>query len=573
MNDDRITQRPAQRLHPFGSNALLVEFTTDDLTTDPMLPQRVAEVLRAEWSGDPSLGTSIIDAIPAEDAALIRFIDAIDEKRLDRLDRLIDDVIAATASMRMTARQESVAQESVAIVIPVIYDGGDLADVARACGMSEDHVIELHSSTEFIVAFCGFSPGFAYLTGLPDALHLPRRRTPRTRVPAGSLAIAEHYCAVYPRESPGGWHLIGRTDQVLFDPDHAEPMLLSPGTTVRFTPVTERLEAATDPARHTRARPPADPHPGMADPSSSPSARIEQTGVSCLIEDLGRPGWGHLAISESGAWDRRSHRLAQRLVGNPEDAAGLECVAGGLTLQALDSLTIAVTGAPGPAWIMRAGSAIAIASHTPVYLAAGEELRIGMATSGLRRYVAVRGGIHATDTLGSRSTDTLSGLGPAVITAGALVHLDRPHLPIPGADATAPDPVSTEAGVIPTANWSMLHPATRDHLSTGAFHVSPASDRVGVRLAGPAARWLTDSQVTPRSRPMVRGAVQLPPDGQPVVFGPDHPATGGYPIIGVLADPDQPAQWAPGVTVRLREVVPFLLAPRAASSTGRAADS
>lgn len=568
MNDDRLTQRPAQRMHAYGRAALLIEFTPEELTIDPMLPQRVAEVLRVEWGGNLSLGISILDAVPAEDVTLIRFTDAFDEKRLDRFAGLIDDVIATTASMRMTAKQES-----ADVVIPVSYDGADLADVAHSCGMSVDHVIESHITTDFTVAFCGFSPGFAYLTDLPDALHLPRRRTPRTRVPTGSVAIAEHYCAVYPRESPGGWHLIGRTDQIMFDPDHAEPALLSPGTTVRFAPVTERIEVAINPAPANKALPPVNQPSAMTDPSSPPSARIEQTGVSCLIQDLGRPGWGHLAISESGAWDRRSHRLAQRLVGNPEDAAGLECVAGGLALQALDSITVAVTGAPGPVWIMRDGSANAMASHTPVYLAAGDELRIGMAASGLRRYVAIRGGIRTADTLGSRSTDTLSGLGPAAIKAGALVHLGRPHLPIPGADAAAPDPASTEAGVIPTANWSLLHPATREHLSTGAFHVSPASDRVGVRLTGPDARWLTDSQVTQRSRPMVRGAIQLPPDGQPVVFGPDHPATGGYPIIGVLADPDQPAQWAPGVTVRLREVVPFLLAPRAASSTGRAADS
>jgi KipI family sensor histidine kinase inhibitor len=120
------------------------------------------------------------------------------------------------------------------VEIAVRYDGADLAEVAHACSLSVERVISLHSDADYEVSFCGFAPGFAYLTGLPSELHLPRRSSPRMRVPAGSVAIAATYSAVYPRESPGGWHLLGTTQASLWDVTRALPALLQPGTRVRF---------------------------------------------------------------------------------------------------------------------------------------------------------------------------------------------------------------------------------------------------------------------------------------------------------------------------------------------------
>lgn len=120
------------------------------------------------------------------------------------------------------------------IVVPVVYDGDDLVDVADRAGMDVAEVIAAHAGATYTAAFCGFSPGFAYLTGLPAALRLPRRSTPRPRVPAGSVAIAGDLSAVYPTASPGGWHLLGRTDLVLFDASRSRPALIAPGATVRF---------------------------------------------------------------------------------------------------------------------------------------------------------------------------------------------------------------------------------------------------------------------------------------------------------------------------------------------------
>jgi KipI family sensor histidine kinase inhibitor len=126
------------------------------------------------------------------------------------------------------------------VEIAVRYDGDDLHAVAAETGLAPHHVVEVHASVTYTVAFCGFAPGFAYLTGLDQRLHLPRLSTPRTRVPAGSVAIAAEYAGVYPRSSPGGWRLLGRTDADLFDPDRREPALLTPGTRVRFVPQGRR---------------------------------------------------------------------------------------------------------------------------------------------------------------------------------------------------------------------------------------------------------------------------------------------------------------------------------------------
>lgn len=199
------------RLLPIGPSAVLVE-------EPPGGP--------ASWSLDlRSLGLSgITDIVPAARTVLIRCDSAA--------------TLAAT-TLRfsdVTGMSASVVRHRDTVMVPVRYDGADLEKVARTIGVTTDEVIALHSGVTYDVAFCGFAPGFGYLRGLPDKLHLPRRATPRTRVPAGSVAIASEYSAVYPNVSPGGWHLLGSTDVVLFDPLREPPALLGPGVLVEFEP-------------------------------------------------------------------------------------------------------------------------------------------------------------------------------------------------------------------------------------------------------------------------------------------------------------------------------------------------
>lgn len=198
------------RVLPMGPTAVLVE----DLDAPPAV---VGEAVRR-------LGLAgVVDIVPAAETLLIT---------VDRQEA-VDTVVAALPAAE---HREADQGDTRPVEIPVVYDGDDLAEVAERSGLSTADVIERHAGATFRVAFCGFSPGFAYLDGLPPELHLARRATPRTRVPAGSVAIAAGFSAVYPTASPGGWHLIGRTDVVLFDVHAEPPARLTPGTSVRFVP-------------------------------------------------------------------------------------------------------------------------------------------------------------------------------------------------------------------------------------------------------------------------------------------------------------------------------------------------
>ena len=179
----------------------------------------------AGWAlGLRALGAhGVVDVVPAAETVLVT---CVDRAALLALGDVLGDVVPLATR----------ADGGGVVTIPVRYDGADLADVAAAAGLTTTEVVELHSSAAYVAAFCGFSPGFAYLRGLPAALQLPRRSTPRTVVPAGSVAIASEYAAVYPRASPGGWHLLGTTDVVMFDPSMDPPAVIQPGTRVRFTP-------------------------------------------------------------------------------------------------------------------------------------------------------------------------------------------------------------------------------------------------------------------------------------------------------------------------------------------------
>ena len=198
------------RTLPMGPNAALFE----QMTAAPAL---VGEALRR-------LGLAgVVDIVPAAETLLVT---------VDRPGRL-EAVIEAVRSVEHLRADEP---ERHLIEIPVDYDGADLAEVAERLGLPIDEVIRRHARATYRVAFCGFAPGFAYLEGLPGELHLPRRQTPRTRVPAGAVAIAAGFSAVYPTASPGGWHLLGSTDIALFDVHADPPALLTPGSTVRFVP-------------------------------------------------------------------------------------------------------------------------------------------------------------------------------------------------------------------------------------------------------------------------------------------------------------------------------------------------
>jgi biotin-dependent carboxylase-like uncharacterized protein len=272
---------------------------------------------------------------------------------------------------------------------------------------------------------------------------------------------------------------------------------------------------------------------------------VLRTGLLATVQDLGRPGYAHVGVPRSGALDPPALKLANRLVGNPESAAAVELAYGGASFRAHESLSCAVTGAPVPVTINGRPVPYGVALQVPC----GAVLGLGAASYGVRSYLAIGGGIAVPQVLGSRSTDTLSGLGPAPLRAGDLLPLGEP---VGLASTVSFTPSSVAAGEIrlrarlgPRADW-FTEP---DSLFRSSWQVG-VGDRIGVRLIGAELSRAITGELA--SEGLIAGAVQVPGDGQPLVFLADHPTTGGYPVIAAVHPADLPliAQARVGVSLR-----------------------
>ncbi len=530
------------RVLAMGDAAVLVELADLDAVL-----AHAAAIEAAGWPGVvdvvPGARTVVVTVRPGTDlGALRRDIQTLDVAPID-------------------------AADGETVEIPVVYDGPDLAEVAELTGLDADEVVAAHTGTPWRVGFGGFAPGFAYLTDGDPRLNVERRSEPRTSVPPGAVGLAGEFSGIYPRSSPGGWQLIGRTDAPLWDVTRTPPALLTPGAQVRFVarPGAEAqsqdgASAAMGP-RAATAEPQPAPPAAMAERAAAavglavvPRRALEvvEVGPLALVQDLGRPGHAAVGVPRSGAADRAALCLANRLVANDDEgAAAIEVLLGGLALRAHGLRTVALAGAPAPATV----DGTPVAHHSVVTLRPGQTLALGPPPTGLRTYLAVRGGLTVDDVLGSVAGDTLSGLGPAPLQPGDVLAVGpEPEHPwlldlAPVAPPTG-GTVTLRAIPGPRADWV----ADPTALTRTTWTVSSRSDRVGMRLEGQALR-RTDRRELP-SEGMVRGAIQVPPGGEPVVFLADHPVTGGYPVVAVVvdADVDRAAQVRPGQSVRFRTV-------------------
>ncbi|GAA2445221.1 biotin-dependent carboxyltransferase family protein [Streptomyces mauvecolor] len=279
---------------------------------------------------------------------------------------------------------------------------------------------------------------------------------------------------------------------------------------------------------------------------------VVRAGALTSVQDEGRHGHAHLGVPRSGALDLPASRLANRLVGNAIGAAVLETTLNGCAVRPRCAVTVAVTGAPCAVTL----DGRPMAWGAPVRVPPGAVVEVGAATRGVRSYLAFAGGIAVEPVLGSRSTDLLSGLGPPPLRDGAVLPLGSPAAAYPHLDA-APAPGVPRELVLrvrpgPRADWFTADATAV--LAAGRYRVSSASNRIGLRTEGPALRRAVEGELP--SEGMVLGAVQVPPDGRPVVFLADHPTTGGYPVIGVVPEPDlaAAAQAAPGTPLRFAPV-------------------
>lgn len=276
---------------------------------------------------------------------------------------------------------------------------------------------------------------------------------------------------------------------------------------------------------------------------------VLSAGAQSLVQDRGRPGLAGQGVGPSGAADRRSHDLANRLLGNDPGAATIETVLGGLQVRADGDLTVVVTGAAAPVLLDGAP----MGHNAPLRMAAGSVLALGHPPTGLRSYLGVRGGVDVTPVLGSRATDLLSGLGPPLLIEGSILGIGSVVGPLSVVDQAAvwspcAGPVVLRARRGPRGDWFHDMPFGRE------WRVSSRSDRIGVRLDGEPMHLIEDRGELP-SEGVVRGALQVPPSGEPVLFLADHPVTGGYPVVVVVldADVDLAAQARPGQTIVFRE--------------------
>ena len=469
----------------------------------------------------------LLDAIPGAKTLFILF----DPRTVDR-DALLRKV------RRAVEETAAALPESRLFRIPVAYgadNGPDFAALARDRGLDAEELVRRHTAAEYRVAFLGFSPGFAYLTGLPPGLHAPRRESPRPRVPAGSVAIGSEYTAVYPAESPGGWRLIGRSPVRLFDPFAEPPALFRPGDRVRF----ESIDAEELKRRFAAGASREPPEVVEGDPVFAAIA----SGLFTTVQGAPRFGLGSCGVPAGGAMDPTALERGNAIVGNRSAAAALEISLSGPELRALDDAVVCVSGADlGALW-----NGKSIDLDAPFEVRAGDHIAFRYARRGVRAYLCVREGL----------VERLPAEPVRRLARGDVVSRARPvrragtATPPPAVDLPQNAPLVLR--VLPGPQSGFFR-AAADIFYSGTYRVSPESDRRGIRLDGPAVELHRPPDIPPEGTAL--GAIQIPASGLPIVLGPDRPVTGGYAKIATVVARDWPllAQSPPGTAIRFKVI-------------------
>ncbi|MEO5794878.1 MAG: 5-oxoprolinase subunit PxpB [Rhodoferax sp.] len=530
------------RFLPVNLDVLLVELADLDQTL----------ALLASLQRDPLPGVQ--ELVPAAQTIFVRFRPAATSAAA-----LVRNIAGRDISQRAE-------RSSTLVEIPVQYDGEDLAEVAQILGITPEEVVRRHTGSDYTVAFTGFAPGFAYLSGGHPSLNVPRRSTPRTRIPAGAVGLAGAFSGVYPQASPGGWQIIGVTPLAMWDLARAQPALLQPGYRVRFIDIaTQNIAASAGAACAAGQKDSKVARTREALAPGQSALQVRGTGLQTLFQDLGRHGQAGQGVSASGAMDATALKAANRLVGNASNAAALETVGGGLQIHSLGDNVVAVTGADAPLTLTTAaGRRWTVPRYQAVALADGDTLAVGQPDAGTRCYLAVRGGFAEPQVMGSCATDSLAQVGPPPLAAADVLGVHpAPASVVVAATQLPPDDLPTLAQDVvldvvmgPRTDWFSAEAVER--LATQRWQVTAQSNRVGLRLAGdiPLDRAIPGELP---SEGTALGALQVPPSGQPVLFLADHPLTGGYPVIAAVAPYhlDRAGQIPVGAWLRFNPIRPF----------------
>ena len=548
------------RFLPAGDRGLVVEFGT---AVDVAVNNQVrALALTLEAARIPG----VVEVVPTYRSLGVQFDPA--QLGAEALRGRIDEALKALDPGQLPPPK--------VVRLPTCYGGEfgpDLPFVSQHSGLSADEVVRLHSETPYHVHMIGFTAGFAYLGGLPEKLHTPRLPSPRTKTPRGAVGIGGSQTGAYSAETPGGWRLIGRTPVPLFDPLRDPPTPMLPGDTVRFDPIPreeyDRLERDFQPAVGQLGHS-ATGQLGRSDSPNRPVAQpplrsqealeVLRAGILTTVQDRGRIGCQRFGVTVSGAMDEVALRVGNILVGNEQNAAGLEISFLGPRIRFRADVTLALTGAevdvdldgqPAP-W------------YEAFRARAGQVLDLRHCTRGMRAYLTVAGGIDVPVRLGSRSTSLAAGfgglegrplrdgdvlsVGPTIgqTARGCACGVSQRWRPVFGSPQIVRVVFGPQDGAFTEAGRRTLLDAT--------YEISPSSDRMGYRLEGPAIEHAGPADIISDWIPL--GGIQVPGNGKPIVLLADRQTTGGYTKIATVISPDIPklVQLRPGEAVCFRAV-------------------
>jgi KipI family sensor histidine kinase inhibitor len=414
------------------------------------------------------------------------------------------------------------------VIVPTRYDGEDLAWVAEQKILSVDEVIARHSQRSYYVYMLGFAPGQPLMGTLDETLYLPRRSTPRKRVPANSVAIAVAQTCIYSLATPGGWHLLGTALKNIYDPHRDEPFLFAAGDRVRFVPSDEQSNNAEIKSLEL-----------LPSEVRLPVFRVEEPGLLEILIDEGRFFAARFGMARSGPMDARSARLANACVGNKANEALLELTLKGPVLSVLRNAVIAFSGFGMQCLI----DDELMPSNISLSVKKGQRLSFKPSSSGARAYLAVAGGFETNTFKGSRSVDVQGRIGRA-LRAGDVLGLAILSKARAGF-SLRPHPLPEQLRVRLVAG-PQATPDAIQALCRNVFTVT-SLDRMGVRLSGGD---VSGGEVISEATPL--GAVQVPPGGSPIVLLNDRGSIGGYAKPAVIHPSDLPlmAQLRPGQSLK-----------------------
>ena len=512
----------AARYMPFGDNGLLIEFgDVISLEVNRRVIALSEAIIGAKTQG-------VEELVPTYRSLLVRY----NASKIS-----YEQLVFRIKDVEKTMEEQSMEKVGRKIIIPVVYGGEygpDLTDVARFHGLTEEQVVKIHSGREYRVYMVGFVAGFPYLGEVADEIATPRLETPRLKVPAGSVGIAEKQTGIYPCEAPGGWRIIGRTLLRLFNPLQQPPVLLQLGDIVKFKPISEKEFRITE---KTSQKQPADRFP--KNKKGIKVFQVLKPGFFTTVQDLGRYGYLRYGVPISGAMDTFSLVAANLLVANNPDDACLEITLIGPELQALTKTQIAITGG--------AASPKINGQHVPMWqtleVQEGAVVSFGKVESGCRAYLSIRGGVDTPPVLGSRSTYVRGGFGgingrqlkTEDIIGGFDVSLLKVGYSMP--EELVPQFTGQfKARVMLGPQADMFTERGITTFLSSQYKVTLEADRMGYRLEGPIIEHKAKADII--SDALLPGAVQIPKNGKPIMIMRDAQTAGGYPKIAVIITPD-----------------------------------